>query len=57
VCPNFHLFVVKKGVFSPTVPKNKERLCFCLHSYNSSKEISEVLSLLAIFTNTEFKST
>lgn len=43
-----------KAILSPTVPKNKERLRFCLHSYNSSEEISEVLSLLAIFTTTEF---
>lgn len=45
-----------KAILSPTVPENKERLRFCLHSYNSSQEISEVLSLLAIFTKTEFQS-
>ena len=38
-----------KAILSPTVPKNKERLRFCLHSYNSSKQISEVLHLLSIF--------
>ncbi|WP_299128548.1 pyridoxal phosphate-dependent aminotransferase family protein [uncultured Winogradskyella sp.] len=38
-----------KPILSPTVPKGKERLRFCLHSYNSKKEISEVLSLLATF--------
>ncbi|EDP71076.1 8-amino-7-oxononanoate synthase [Flavobacteriales bacterium ALC-1] len=38
-----------KPILSPTVPKNKERLRFCLHSYNSKEEISEVLSLLATF--------
>ncbi|MFP4844764.1 aminotransferase class I/II-fold pyridoxal phosphate-dependent enzyme [Winogradskyella sp. PE311] len=38
-----------KPILSPTVPIGKERLRFCLHSYNSKKEISEVLSLLATF--------
>ena len=38
-----------KPILSPTVPKNEERLRFCLHSYNSKQEISEVLSLLATF--------
>ena len=40
-----------KPILSPTVPKGQERLRFCLHSYNSEKEISEVLSLLATFVN------
>jgi 8-amino-7-oxononanoate synthase len=40
-----------KPILSPTVPKNKERLRFCLHSYNSKQEIAEVLSLLATFVN------
>ena len=38
-----------KAILSPTVPENKERLRFCLHSYNSTKEISEVLRWLSIF--------
>ena len=38
-----------KPILSPTVPKGKERLRFCIHSYNSKKEISEVLTLLATF--------
>ena len=38
-----------KPILSPTIPKNKERLRFCLHSYNSKKEITEVLELLATF--------
>ena len=38
-----------KPIVSPTVPKGKERLRFCLHSYNSEEEISEVLQLLATF--------
>jgi 8-amino-7-oxononanoate synthase len=36
-----------KAILSPTVPEGQERLRFCLHSYNSEKEISEVLNLLA----------
>jgi 8-amino-7-oxononanoate synthase len=39
-----------KPILSPTVPQGHERLRFCLHSYNSEKEISDVLSLLATFT-------
>ncbi|MGV6829725.1 MAG: aminotransferase class I/II-fold pyridoxal phosphate-dependent enzyme [Flavobacteriales bacterium] len=35
-----------KAILSPTVPKGKERLRFCLHSYNTQKEIQEVLNLL-----------
>ena len=40
-----------KPILSPTVPKGKERLRFCLHSYNSKEEISEVLNALANFVN------
>lgn len=36
-----------KPIMSPTVSKGQERLRFCLHSYNSKKEITEVLQLLA----------
>lgn len=35
-----------KAILSPTVPEGQERLRFCLHSYNSENEISEVLKLL-----------
>ena len=35
-----------KPILSPTVPKSQERLRFCLHGYNSEKEIIEVLILL-----------
>ncbi|PWA05264.1 aminotransferase class I/II-fold pyridoxal phosphate-dependent enzyme [Flavobacterium psychrotolerans] len=35
-----------KAILSPTVPEGQERLRFCLHSYNSKEEISEVLGLL-----------
>ena len=36
-----------KPILSPTVPEGQERLRFCLHSFNSEKEISEVLQLLS----------
>ena len=38
-----------RPIISPTVPKGQERLRFCLHSYNSETEISNVLKLLATF--------
>ena len=38
-----------KAILSPTVPEGQERLRFCLHSYNSREEISEVLKLLSAF--------
>lgn len=38
-----------KAILSPTVPVGKERLRFCIHSYNSKKEMEEVLNLLATF--------
>jgi len=40
-----------KAILSPTVPKGDERLRFCLHAYNSKKDISKVLQLLASFIN------
>ncbi|MCM4171267.1 8-amino-7-oxononanoate synthase [Arenibacter sp. TNZ] len=36
-----------KPIMSPTVPEGKERLRFCLHSFNTEKEISEVLLQLS----------
>jgi 8-amino-7-oxononanoate synthase len=36
-----------KPILSPTVPVGQERLRFCLHSFNSEKEITEVLQLLS----------
>ncbi|MDH7446107.1 aminotransferase class I/II-fold pyridoxal phosphate-dependent enzyme [Aquimarina sp. 2201CG14-23] len=38
-----------KPILSPTVTKGKERLRFCLHSYNTKEQIVEVLELLATF--------
>ena len=38
-----------KAILSPTVPEGQERLRICLHSYNSTAEISEVLRLLRTF--------
>jgi 8-amino-7-oxononanoate synthase len=38
-----------KAILSPTVPEGQERLRFCIHSYNSKEEISEVLRLLSTF--------
>ncbi|WP_299435207.1 pyridoxal phosphate-dependent aminotransferase family protein [uncultured Aquimarina sp.] len=38
-----------KPILSPTVSEGKERLRFCLHSYNTKEEIAEVLELLATF--------
>ena len=37
-----------KPILSPTVPQGQERLRFCLHSYNSEKQISEVLKQLSL---------
>jgi len=38
-----------KAILSPTVPQGQERLRFCIHSFNSKEEISEVLGLLSTF--------
>lgn len=37
-----------KPILLPTVPEGQERLRFCLHSFNSKKEISQVLQFLAL---------
>ncbi|WP_297791652.1 aminotransferase class I/II-fold pyridoxal phosphate-dependent enzyme [uncultured Eudoraea sp.] len=37
-----------RPILSPTVQKGKERLRFCLHSYNSKEDITNVLQLLQI---------
>lgn len=38
-----------KAIFSPIVPEGQERLRFCIHSYNTEKEINQLLKLLADF--------
>ena len=38
-----------KAILSPTVAEGQERLRICLHSYNSEKEILDVLQLLSTF--------
>lgn len=40
-----------KAILSPTVPKGQERIRFCLHSYNSFDEITDVLETLRIFVS------
>ena len=35
-----------KPILSPTVPLGKERLRFCLHSYNTKEQINEVINIL-----------
>ncbi|WP_343488158.1 pyridoxal phosphate-dependent aminotransferase family protein [Allomuricauda sp. d1] len=35
-----------RPIFSPTVPKGKERLRFCLHAFNTEHEIKKVLNLV-----------
>ncbi|MFH7015988.1 aminotransferase class I/II-fold pyridoxal phosphate-dependent enzyme [Flavobacterium sp. FlaQc-47] len=38
-----------KPILSPTVPEGQERLRFCIHSFNSEEEITEILELLRDF--------
>ncbi len=38
-----------RPILSPTVPAGKERLRICLHSYNTPKDIQELVEQLAIF--------
>ena len=40
-----------KPILSPTVPAGKERLRFCLHSFNSRDEISGVINILIKLVN------
>lgn len=35
-----------KAILSPTVPESQERLRFCIHSYNTSEEISSLMACL-----------
>lgn len=38
-----------KAILSPTVPEGKERLRFCLHSFNTTEEIGWMLQLLKTY--------
>lgn len=38
-----------KPILSPTVPKGKERLRFCLHSFNTMPDIEKLLKLVSQF--------
>lgn len=38
-----------KPILSPTVTKGSERLRFCIHSFNSKEEITNLLSLIVTF--------
>ena len=38
-----------RPILSPTVSKGKERLRFCLHSFNTEEEIDDVLKYIAIW--------
>jgi 8-amino-7-oxononanoate synthase len=38
-----------KAILSPTVPEGQERLRFCIHSFNSKEDISQVLHFLSTF--------
>ena len=40
-----------KPILSPTVPEGEERIRFCLHSYNSQQEITNVLETLRTFAS------
>lgn len=40
-----------KAILSPTVQEGQERIRFCLHSYNSYQEITEVLGMLRTFVS------
>lgn len=38
-----------KAILSPTVPKGKERIRICLHSYNTEKEIEQLFSSYKLY--------
>ena len=35
-----------KAILSPTVPEGQERLRICIHSYNTSEEISSLMTCI-----------
>ncbi|WP_124978917.1 aminotransferase class I/II-fold pyridoxal phosphate-dependent enzyme [Nonlabens xiamenensis] len=37
-----------RPIFSPTVPKGEERLRICLHAFNTSQEIEQLLQILSL---------
>ncbi len=39
--------IAVKPIFSPTVPEGKERLRICLHAYNTSKEIDQLVEIIS----------
>ncbi len=41
--------VMVKAIFSPTVPKGKERLRICIHSFNTSQEIEKLAGIILSF--------
>lgn len=40
-----------KAILSPTVPQGQERLRFCLHSYTTPQQVTQVLELLATLSS------
>ncbi len=40
-----------KAILSPTVPQGQERLRFCLHSYTTQTQVTQVLELLATLSS------
>jgi 8-amino-7-oxononanoate synthase len=39
--------IAAKAILAPTVPKGKERIRFCLHSYNTNKELELLFEVLS----------
>jgi len=44
-----------RAILSPTVLEGKERLRFCLHSFNTQQQIDEVLNLLSTFVESSLE--
>ena len=47
---SIHNFNIK-AILSPTIPRGKERIRFCIHSYNSKEQIEEIFNLLSTFVS------